>query len=77
VPIEWPPEFLVLPDGSACLKSDLKPCRKCGAEFVVVMTALKTCSVQCPKCVKLKPDDRVIGTIDRREWIVKRVNRPA
>lgn len=72
MPFAWPPEFFVLPCGSGIVKADIRPCRKCGSEFVVVQSAAKLCSYQCPKCCRSKPGDRVLGTIDRETWTIRR-----
>lgn len=75
MPIDWPPDFYLLPGLNAGVaKADARPCpgrpgKPCGAwAFVVVETAAGGVSVACPNCCRFKDADRVVGTLDRRNW---------
>lgn len=74
--IDWPPEFCRLPDDSAIVKADARPCTRCAQEMVMVKTELGL-RVQCPSYVRRKPDHRVIGTIDAETWTVRPISRSA
>lgn len=64
--------MFLLPDGSYLAKDEARPCR-CGQwEFLVVRTVRGIgLSVQCPKCVRLRPGDEVRGVLDRTRWMIR------
>ncbi len=71
---DWPHEFYVLPDGTGIFKADARPCGVCGKDdFLLVQTAMGQ-RVQCP-CVKVKRGERVLGTLNRERWILRRIEK--
>lgn len=73
-PTGWTSEFVVLPDGSALVIADIRPCRKCDRAMVVVKTdtGLK---YQCPEttCVTRAANHRVLGHLDPDTGAIYRI----
>jgi hypothetical protein len=68
MPIDWPDDCHVLPDGSAIGKATARPCR-CGRTlFLVVAPGDGRLCVQCPDCCKARANSTVLGTLDISTW---------
>lgn len=71
----WPPDYYCLPLGApgAVYKPSAKPCPKCGTwVFLVVVQLSGLATVMCPNCCRLKPGDRVLGSLDRERWVFQK-----